>query len=152
MPKANRQIRIVSSIEYNQRARDARLQLERLEQSLVNHNDETGPRRFWLLRLLSRSVLGGGRRPEGNSPSPNGWSPFGIPVVPHSSETKPPHTRSVSATRSIDTSKKSASTAHAIISTTPPALDASASAMRADFAGSHLEHDDAAARRVRHTG
>jgi len=62
MPKENDWNKVVSRIEYNQRAREARLQLEHLERSLAKYYTQKERPSFWVLRLLNFIPTGGRRR------------------------------------------------------------------------------------------
>ncbi len=54
----------VPRVEYDLRARDARLRFERIERLLVKRDAAVGFRYFRLLRLLIVNVAGSGRRRE----------------------------------------------------------------------------------------
>src|SRR5258708_18468828 len=61
MPRKNLLSKSVPRVEYDYRARDARLQLEQLERLLVRRHAVKNSRVFRLFRLLSYNVSGSGR-------------------------------------------------------------------------------------------
>ena len=75
MPNKNLWNKNVSRVEYDLRARDARLRLERIERLLVKRD---GFRYFRLLRLLIVNVAGSGRRRDAGTGSSSDRRPCGI--------------------------------------------------------------------------
>ena len=82
MPKENLWNKSVPRVEYDHRAREARLQLERVERLLAKHYAVKDSRPFRLLRLLAYSVSGGGRRGDRSTGSPSDRRPCPIMRVP----------------------------------------------------------------------
>ncbi len=78
MPNRNFWNRSVPRVEYDDRARDARLRLERLERTLVHRNVPAGLRYFALFRLMISNIAGGGRRRDQRTGSPNNRRPCDI--------------------------------------------------------------------------
>ena len=72
----------VPRVEYDHRAREARLQLEGVERLLVKHYAVKGFRTFRLLRLLALSVAGNGQRGDRSTGSPSDRRPCSIMPVP----------------------------------------------------------------------
>ena len=75
MPNKNLWNKNVSRVEYDLRARDTRLRLERIERLLVKRD---GFRYFRLLRLLIVNVAGSGRRRDAGTGSSSDRRPCGI--------------------------------------------------------------------------
>jgi hypothetical protein len=71
--------RSVPRVEYDHRAREARLRLERIERMLVERPATAGPRLFRLFRLLGVGLSGGGRGDRATG-SPSSRRPCGIPI------------------------------------------------------------------------
>jgi len=78
MPNKNLWNKNVSRVEYDRRARDARLRLERIERLLVKRDAVMGFRYFWLLRLLIVNVAGSGRRRDAGTGSSSDRRSCGI--------------------------------------------------------------------------
>jgi hypothetical protein len=76
MPNKNFWNRNVPRVEYDLRARDARLRLERVERVFVKRDVAVGYRYFALLRLFIVNVAGGGRRRVGRTGSPSDRRPY----------------------------------------------------------------------------
>jgi len=68
MPKINFWNKVVTRFESDQRAREGRLQLERLEQLLVNKRPPNHRQALWLLRPPKFYLLLDDRRPFANGP------------------------------------------------------------------------------------
>ncbi len=81
MLKENQLNRNVPRVEYDHRAREARLRLEQLERRLVNHDAVRAFRVFRLLRLLAVNVAGG-RRGDDSTGSPSDQRPCDISTTP----------------------------------------------------------------------
>ena len=79
MPKVNPWNKSVPRVEYDQRAREARLRLERVEILLVKHYAVRDFRPFRLLRLLAYSISGSGRRGDQRTGSPSDRRPCLMP-------------------------------------------------------------------------
>jgi hypothetical protein len=62
MPSIKFWSRSLSRVEFDQRSREARLQLERLERLLITLAAVRHPRLRWLLALLSAGEYGDGRQ------------------------------------------------------------------------------------------
>ena len=80
MPKGNLWNKSVPRVEYDHRARDARLQFEQLERLLVTRDAATGSRTIRLFRLLVFSVSGTARRGGRSTGSPSDRRPFPMAV------------------------------------------------------------------------
>jgi hypothetical protein len=78
MPKEDRWNKSVPRVEYDHRARAARLQLERVERLLVEHCAVKDYRPFRLLRRLAYSISGSGRRGGQRTGSPSNQRPCPI--------------------------------------------------------------------------
>jgi hypothetical protein len=77
MPNRNLWNKNVPRVEYDYRARDARLRLERVERLLMRRDAAVGSR-FGLLRLLISNIAGSGGRRGRRTGSPNDRRPCGI--------------------------------------------------------------------------
>ena len=82
MPKENLWNKSVPRVEYDHRAREARLQLERVERLLVKHYAVKDTRPFRLLRLLAYSIFGRGRRGGRSTGSPSDRRPCDFSAPP----------------------------------------------------------------------
>jgi hypothetical protein len=82
MTKENLWNKSVPRVEYDHRAREARLQLERVERLLVKHYAMKDSRPFRLLRLFAYSISGSGRREDRRTGSPSDRRPCPIMPVP----------------------------------------------------------------------
>jgi hypothetical protein len=82
MTKENLWNKSVTRVEYDHRAREARLQLERVERLLVKHYAVKDSRPVRLLRLLAHSISGSGRRGDRRTRSPSDRWPCPIMRVP----------------------------------------------------------------------
>ena len=93
----------VPRVEYDHRARDARLGLEQVERALVKQVPAPGSRYFGLLRLLAGNIAGSARRRREGTGSPSdrrpcamisrragpGGSPSLHPLTNHLTATRP---------------------------------------------------------------
>jgi hypothetical protein len=77
MPNRNLRNQYVPRVEYDYRARDARLRLERVERLLMRRNAAAGSR-FGSLRLLINNIAGSGGRRGRRTGSPNDRRSCGI--------------------------------------------------------------------------
>src|SRR5712671_5969757 len=77
MPRANLPSKSVPRVEYDYRAREARLELEQLERLLVKRHAVKNFRPFRRFRLLAFSVSGAGRGDRGTG-SPSDRRPCGM--------------------------------------------------------------------------
>ncbi len=75
MPRANLPSKSVPRVEYDYRAREARLELEQLERLLVKRHAVKNFRPFRRFRLLAFSVSGTARRGDRNTGSPSDRRP-----------------------------------------------------------------------------
>jgi hypothetical protein len=82
MLKTNLWNRSVPRVEYDHRARETRLQLERGERLLVKHYAVKEPRPFRLVRLLTFSISRSGRRGDRSTGSPSDRRPCPMMPVP----------------------------------------------------------------------
>jgi hypothetical protein len=69
----------VPRVEYDHRAREARLQFEQIERLLVKRQATTGSQPLRLFRLLAFSVSGSGRRRDRITGSPSDRRPCCMP-------------------------------------------------------------------------
>ena len=80
MLKANLWTKSVPRVEYDHRAREARLRFERVERLLIRNYAVNDSRPFQLLRRLAFNVSGGRRRADRSTGSPSDRRPCGISV------------------------------------------------------------------------
>jgi hypothetical protein len=82
MPNGNLWNKSVPRVEYDHRARDARLQFEQLERRLVTRDVAAASRLFRVFRLLAFSVSRTARRGGQSTGSPSDRRPCPIMPVP----------------------------------------------------------------------
>jgi hypothetical protein len=80
MPKANQWNKCVPRVEYDHRARDARLRFEQIERLLANRDAAMLSRYFRVLRLLGVNIARSARRRGQYTGSPSDRRPCPIAV------------------------------------------------------------------------
>src|SRR6266851_497589 len=90
MPRVNLPSKNVPRVEYDYRAREARLQLEQLERLLVRRHAVKTLRLFRRFRLLAFNASGAARRGDRSKGSPSDRRPCGMSMPPLASSTTAP--------------------------------------------------------------